>query len=139
MDETKLFHLYWRISNTKVLRWLNKVNNLAFLSNLSFSRKKGQFLQQHIIFIPLHPHKKQLTLLHMFSRFDQFDRFDQFNVWQHHQFKWLFVKWLLILIVFMSGKVNDLCIKSLDDQQHFHNWRKLGIFNLAKKEKSVSF
>ena len=139
MDETKLFHLYWRISNTKVLRWLNKVNNLAFLSNLSFSRKKGQFLQQHIIFIPLHPHKKQLTLLHMFSRFDQFDRFDQFNVWQHHQFKWLFVKWLLILIVFMSGKVNDLCIKNLDDQQHFHNWRKLGIFNLAKKEKSVSF
>ena len=139
MDETKLFHLYSGISNTKVLRWLNKVNNLAFLSNLSFSRKKGQFLQQHIIFIPLHPHKKQLTLLHMFSRFDQFDRFDQFNVWQHHQFKWLFVKWLLILIVFMSGKVNDLCIKNLDDQQHFHNWRKLGIFNLAKKEKSVSF
>ena len=139
MDETKLFHLYWRISNTKVIRWLNKVNNLAFLSNLSFSRKKGQFLQQHIIFIPLHPHKKQLTLLHMFSRFDQFDRFDQFNIWQHHQFKWLFVEWLLILIVFTSGKVNDLCIKSLDDQQHFQNWRKLGIFNLAKKEKSVSF
>ena len=139
MDETKLFHLYSGISNTKVLRWLNKVNNLAFLSNLSFSWKKGQFLQQHIIFIPLHPHKKQLTLLHMFSRFDQFDRFDQFNIWQHHQFKWLFVEWLLILIVFTSGKVNDLCIKSLDDQQHFQNWRKLGIFNLAKKEKSVSF
>ena len=139
MDETKLFHLYSGISNTKVLRWLNKVNNLAFLSNLSFSRKKGQFLQQHIIFIPLQPHKKQLTLLHMFSRFDQFDRFDQFNIWQHRQFKWLFVEWLLILIVFTSGKVNDLCIKSLDDQQHFQNWRKLGIFNLAKKEKSVSF
>ena len=75
----------------------------------------------------------------MFSRFDQFDRFDQFNIWQHRQFKWLFVEWLLILIVFTSGKVNDLCIKSLDDQQHFQNWRKLGIFNLAKKEKSVSF
>ena len=61
MAKTNMFNLYSGISNTKVLRWFNKVNNLDLLSNLSFSRKKGQFLQQNVISIPLHPDKKTIN------------------------------------------------------------------------------
>ena len=43
MAKTELFNFYAGISNTKVSKWFNKVNNLGLISNFSFSRKKVSF------------------------------------------------------------------------------------------------